>query len=65
MLYNYNSCFFSRVLLETTFQIHQPKCMTEKIGLEKQVLEHAQREWEGMAPIGSSFSKQIQKDVKS
>nr|XP_002124544.4 uncharacterized protein LOC100181268 isoform X2 [Ciona intestinalis] len=44
-------------------QTYRPTCMSEHINLEKQALELAQREWNGMLDIGASYPAQIQKDL--
>ncbi|XP_022108314.1 uncharacterized protein LOC110988792 isoform X2 [Acanthaster planci] len=44
---------------------HQPRSVTESILIEKKILEIAQREWEHLQPVGSTFSNQIQRDLFS
>lgn len=39
--------------------------MSQQIFLEKQVLEHAYREWEGLSNMGSTFSLQTQRNVRN
>ncbi|XP_071809867.1 uncharacterized protein [Asterias amurensis] len=44
-------------------QVHQPRNVTETILIEKKILEIAQRQWDHLQPIGSTFSNQIQRDL--
>ncbi|XP_077981616.1 uncharacterized protein LOC144436648 [Glandiceps talaboti] len=55
------------VCLSTAFfdlyYTHQPKSVTEAIGLEKKLLELAHKEWDTLQVMGNSFSLQVQKDI--
>ncbi|XP_076818582.1 uncharacterized protein LOC143464598 isoform X1 [Clavelina lepadiformis] len=44
---------------------HRPSSTSEFVALERQVLEHARREWDGMGHIGASYSLQTQKEIFS
>nr|CAB3228230.1 coiled-coil domain-containing protein 162 [Phallusia mammillata] len=60
------SARFDEAILLTVqelFEVHHPSDMYERILLEKQVLEHAHREWEGLTQIGSSYSIQTQRNL--
>ena len=44
--------------------MHRPESVTEKVILEKNMLEVAIKEWEQIEPLGHSYTAQIQKDVR-
>ncbi|XP_077975931.1 uncharacterized protein LOC120340906 isoform X2 [Styela clava] len=54
-----------RHALRELTQMHKPQSQIEVISIEKQMLELAIHEWEGMSEPGSSYSSQVQKDLFS
>ena len=50
-------------LLQELVHIHKPESILDSLIMEKKLYEVANREWQTMEPIGTSFSPQMQKDV--
>ena len=45
--------------------MHQPKTVTGCLKLKSKMLAISLNEWDNMPPMGSSYSQQTQKDVRS
>nr|KAI8733110.1 hypothetical protein BgiMline_029055 [Biomphalaria glabrata] len=46
-------------------EIHKPNTLSSSLLMEKQLLQVALEEWEGLPPLGSTYSMQVQKDLFS